>query len=203
MSTIVNNDCDLLFRDVEAGLYNLAPKLYIRARQLRIKLAVSLLTDEDLRDLVQETLIAISNAVKDGKSKPTYCQSWCVKILANKTIDHLRRIDSDTQVLPIFPHDPSLEDDRELPEPKNLTSGPENQAIDNDRIAQIILAIRKHPKLSKDQKHVVLARGLEGLSGREIADELGMTETNVNLLFHRAVKKLNGDADFIEFLRTL
>ena len=71
----------------------------------------------------------------------------------------------------------------------------EDRVIDEEQRKVFWLAMTKLPP---DQRKVILLRDIEGLSTRETAEVLGITETNVKVRLHRARQKLKALMESIE-----
>lgn len=107
----------------------------------------------------------------DGKHE----RGWLYKIAKNKLIDHWRR----KKPLPL---DESIEivDDRKSVE--KMTE----EAIERERIYKAIGTLK--PLM----RSIVTLRFIEGYSAKQTAEALDISESNVRVLQHRALKKLKG-----------
>ena len=132
-------------------------------------------TDQD--DLYQEILFQIWRALpklKDGH----FANTWLYRIALNTAISFVRKDKSRrTQV--------TGGDANELHEvPENL---PSNDPHKNEQLAQMFKAISQLDGLEK----AVITLFLEDLSYEQIAGVMGITESNVGVMLHRAKKKLS------------
>ena len=60
---------------------------------------------------------------------------------------------------------------------------------------RVMLAIHKH--LTKDQRHVIILRFLEGFSVRETASIIGKDAGNVKVIQNRALAKLRNVLEYV------
>jgi RNA polymerase sigma-70 factor (ECF subfamily) len=66
-------------------------------------------------------------------------------------------------------------------------SGPVTHADRKDRLELLEQAIQR---LSEDHRDVILLMKIDGLSAKEVAEQMGRTENAVHLLLSRALKRL-------------
>lgn len=141
------------------------------------RLSVSLLHDELCADdVVQVTFTALIEHIDrfDGRAS---LRTWLYRVAYNACMQRLRVPDRETDVddwddgstLPM-----ALIDWRDLPE--NVVSGQEAHA----QVAQAIAA------LTPTLRAVFTLRDIEGLSTRETAEALGLSEAAVKVNLHRA-----------------
>lgn len=124
----------------------------------------------ELEDVVQESFLAIhlKRHLWDP-SRPLV--PWVRAVVVNKTIDNMRRRGHRITV-PIEPFENVLS--FEAPEPD----------LHADEIERLIASLRGR------QKDVLEAVAVNGLSVREAAAKLGMTEGTARVTLHRAIKAL-------------
>lgn len=124
----------------------------------------------ELEDVVQESFLAIhlKRHLWDP-SRPLV--PWVRAIVVNKTIDNMRRRGHRTAV-PIEPFENILT--IETPEP----------GLRADEIGRLIAQLRGR------QKDVLEAVAMNGLTVKEAAAKLGMTEGAARVTLHRAIKAL-------------
>ncbi|MFN3745957.1 MAG: sigma-70 family RNA polymerase sigma factor [Hyphomicrobiaceae bacterium] len=129
---------------------------------------------DESEDIVQETLIAI-HLKRQTWDETQPVEPWARAIASHKLIDFLRRrghhghLDID-----------DLADDLRAEAGQDVTD-----VIDRDRLLSV---------LPDRPRRIVEAISIQGLSAREIADELGMTEGAVRVALHRALKMMAGRA---------
>lgn len=113
------------------------------------------------------------------KFKPDYTKAWFYKIAGNLLIDHWRREKNKKNV--------SLEkivDDGF--EPSNNEDLIEKISKD-EKIKKLNKALESLPE---NLREVAILRFIEGMSGKEVSEILGLSEVNVRVLQHRALLKL-------------
>jgi RNA polymerase sigma-70 factor (ECF subfamily) len=129
---------------------------------------------EDLKSRVFEKAWRSRDSFQGGSVK-----AWLYRIARNVLIDHWRKkqdiLVADTDLLP------------------------EEASSDNDNIDEkldteaTVRELRKAiTKLPKDMRSVITLRFIEGLSCREVALYLHLSESNVRVLQYRALQKLRG-----------
>jgi RNA polymerase sigma-70 factor (ECF subfamily) len=120
----------------------------------------------DVEDLVQDVYVRIYEAAQ--KEIPQHPRKFLFTTARNLLIDRARR----AQIIPI----------EALPDPETLdialdTPGPERNAIARDELRRLQEALDRLP--AKNREAVVLAR-IEGLTGREISQRMGLAEATVS-----------------------
>jgi RNA polymerase sigma-70 factor, ECF subfamily len=131
--------------------------------------------DLDQDDIIQNTLIAVH------KSLPTYhpthpVKAWLYAIIRYKLMDYFRqKYRSNAQEL-------TEELDIEL-----LNNSLEDDMINSERKQHLNKALTK---LSAPQESIIRLMKFEGLSIKEIAQKLGLSESNVKIHAFRGYKKL-------------
>jgi len=120
----------------------------------------------DVEDLVQDVYVRIYEAAQ--KEIPEHPRKFLFTTARNLLIDRARR----AQIIPI----------EALPDPETLdiavdTPGPERNAIARDELRRLQEALDRLP--ARNREAVVLAR-IEGLTGREISQRMGLAEATVS-----------------------
>jgi RNA polymerase sigma-70 factor (ECF subfamily) len=120
----------------------------------------------DVEDLVQDVYVRIYEAAQ--KEIPQHPRKFLFTTARNLLIDRARR----AQIIPI----------EALPDPETLdiavdTPGPERNAIARDELRRLQEALDRLP--ARNREAVVLAR-IEGLTGREISQRMGLAEATVS-----------------------
>ncbi|MBM6616423.1 RNA polymerase sigma factor [Bacillus suaedaesalsae] len=130
----------------------------------------------EVEDIVQETfLIAIKKIAKyEGKSSP---KTWLISIARNLVIDQHRR----KKVWNKIKHILQVENAD--------THRIEENAMKKLEQDQLYRAIEQ---LSSPYKEVVILRGILELSSVETSEVLTCSSNKVNVMYHRALKKLKG-----------
>ena len=120
----------------------------------------------DVEDLVQDVYVRIYEAAQ--KEIPEHPRKFLFTTARNLLIDRARR----AQIIPI----------EALPDTETLdiavdTPGPERNAIARDELRRLQEALDRLP--ARNREVVVLAR-IEGLTGREISQRMGLAEATVS-----------------------
>lgn len=105
--------------------------------------------------------------------------SWLYRIAKNAIIDHYRTSKSHA----------SLEDAWDVPAAANVER-------DADTALKLEKARQLLAKLAPQQRDIVTMRVWDGLSYREIAEILGLSEANAKMIFSRTLVKLNKETAF-------
>jgi len=130
---------------------------------------------EDANDLAQETFIKVYGNLHRFRGD-SQLATWLYRIAANVLSSHFRR--------------------RRLRDWAPLTVEPAAANPDSGEIMERhrrILALL--PRLSRQERQVVILRGLQELSVADTARILGATENVVKVAYHTARKKLKGFFD--------
>jgi RNA polymerase sigma-70 factor (ECF subfamily) len=120
----------------------------------------------DVEDLVQDVYVRLYESAQ--KEIPKHPRKFLFTTARNLLIDRARR----AQIIPI----------EALPDPETLdiavdTPGPERNAIARDELRRLQEALDRLP--ARNREAVVLAR-IEGLTGREISQRMGLAEATVS-----------------------
>jgi RNA polymerase sigma-70 factor, ECF subfamily len=131
----------------------------------------------DQDDLYQEILFQIWRALptlRDGH----FANTWLYRIALNTAISFVRKDKSRREKLTAC-------DGNQLHDvPENI---PSNDPHKNEQLAQMFKAISQLDGLEK----ALITLFLEDLSYEQIASVMGITESNVGVMLHRAKKKLS------------
>jgi len=165
-----------------------------------------LLNDKDAEDVVQEVWLTVSKKISEfrGESK---LGTWLYRIAVNKCLERLRskknrQTESIDQQLPQFDNEGYFQ--REFSDWSEAPDLRTDNAILKEEIEKAIWSI-------PDQyREVLVLRDVEGLSGQETADVMGLTEAAVKTRLHRArafvrerFTKKFGKKPWYQFLRTV
>lgn len=141
--------------------------------------------DEEARDAVQEALLAAFKAIDrfDGKSK---ISTWLHRIVVNTCLMRLRRQKSrpEQSIEPLLP---AFLEDGHRAEPGPDWESPEAILRRTETRELVREAIDRLPK---NYRTVLLLRDIEGLSGAEVGEMLGITTGAVKVRLHRARQAL-------------
>jgi len=145
------------------------------------RLALKMLGDQqDAEDVLQNTFLKALQSLPDfeGRSNPL---TWLYRIAVNEALMHIRRRKPKVEI------DESTSDDEEnVPLPVQLTDWcclPESDLLSAESRQALDDAIRTLPE---KLRVVFVLRDIEGLSIRETAEALGLTETTVKTRLLRA-----------------
>ena len=119
----------------------------------------------EVEDLCQEVYVRIYEAAKETRPKPV--RPFAFTVARNLIIDRARR----EQVVPIE----AVADLEELGVALD-TPSPERMVLARDELRQLRAAIDRLPPRRRE---VVILGRIEGLTGRQIADRLGIAESTV------------------------
>lgn len=165
-----------------------------------------LLNEKDAEDIVQEVWMTVSRKISEfrGESK---LGTWLYRIAVNKCLERMRSkknkpVESIEEKLPQFDDEGGFT--REFSDWSEAPDIRTDNAIMKEEIEK---AIRSIP----DQyREVLVLRDVEGLSGQETADLMGLSEAAVKTRLHRArafvrerFTKRFGKKPWYQFLRLM
>ena len=133
----------------------------------------------EAEDVVQETMMKVWNR-RDEWQQIESMEAFCLTICRNLSLDKLRRMDN--QVL-------SLDDDQQSeassfdPIDNSHMANPEEQTVQHDRLQLVRQFINQLPE---KQRSCMQLRDIEGLSYKEIAQTMGITQEQVKVNIFRA-----------------
>jgi RNA polymerase sigma factor (sigma-70 family) len=135
---------------------------------------------EDLTSTVFEK--SFNNFDRFNPKKASF-STWIFTIARNTVIDHYR----------VYKKDEYLNSEKITNAPADYPS-PEDEAIktENTRRLRVFLA-----RLNKREQEAIILKYSNGMSNREIAEVLNLTETNVGSILCRTIRKLRNS--FIEW----
>lgn len=151
------------FRDDILPLKNMLYRLALRIT----------LSETEAEDVVQDTLIKVWNrraSWDDINSMEAFCSAIC----RNIALDRIRKSAGDQQSLDHIAH--------ETADP-STGSNPEAKAIVSDKVA---LIRRLFNQLPEKQRTVMQLREIEGMSYKEIAEAMAISEEQVKVNLFRA-----------------
>ena len=132
--------------------------------------------ESDLADLKQEVYLKIYEAAKTGRPDPV--KPYLITVARNVVIDKVRR----DQVVPIE----AVADLEALNVAADMPN-PERQAQAREELRRLQSAIKRLPPRYREA--IVLAQ-IEGLSGPEIAQRMGVTRSAVSHYLKRSIRAL-------------
>ena len=149
------------------------------------RLAIRMLSNpQDAEDILQETFIKVYRNFKnfDGRSSVS---TWLYRIATNEALMFLRRQHPDTTSI-----DDSYENDDGLEKPAHIVDWcclPEDELMSAEALAHLDESVESLPP---NLRVVFVLRDIQGLSTRETAEVLNLTEVAVKTRLSRARFKL-------------
>lgn len=146
----------------------------------------------DASDLVQQTLLEAHRGFDrfEGKTEAEWL-AWLRRILSHNAADLVRRYrgTSKRQARREIPLRRPSDDSQAggAPEPAGRELSPSQQLIAHDRDLQIAAAL---DRLAADHREVIVLRNLERLPFDVVAERMGRSRPAVQMLWARAIKKL-------------
>ena len=141
--------------------------------------------EESAEDIAQETFAKISRGLSGFKGE-SKLSTWVYRVATNAALDRLRAGSAKSHTeLPLLDEGAAIEDkdawsDEKKPSPDQAVIHREMNECVNEFIDRLPLNYRT----------VLVLKDLKGLSNREIADVLGISQDNVKVRLHRARAKL-------------
>ncbi len=132
--------------------------------------------ESDVSDLVQETLVRVYEAARE--ERPRLPKPFIFMVARNLMIDKIRQ----KRVVPI---DRML--DFEWSNIVDETPSPEQHTAAREELRLLQIALGELPQPCRD---VVMLRKIEGISQRDVAQRLGLTEDNVEHLIAKGMRLL-------------
>lgn len=176
-----------LVRAAGAGDAAALDRLLMRAQEVAWRFSTSVCgRADDAEDAMQEALIKTYRHVRRIR-EPEAFRPWLYRTVRNACLMNRRkhvgeptRLQSLDEVLPGRGGDPGGRTRPDAPHPGKNTEQP----ADNSRLRRRLLkALRALPG---PYRAIVFLREIEGLSTREVATVMGMSEDNVKTRLHRA-----------------
>lgn len=128
----------------------------------------------DIEDLVQETFLrALSKIKKYNES--AHPKTWLISIARNMVIDHYRRNRVWTKIKHKFLQE------------QNFFINTEQHIMLNQENSHLYNAISKLPSTYKE---VIILKGIMEMSSKEVSCVMKSNENNINVMYHRSLKKL-------------
>ncbi|NWF63225.1 MAG: sigma-70 family RNA polymerase sigma factor [Chloroflexi bacterium] len=135
---------------------------------------------QDAEDVLQNTFLNALTHLKDFEGRSSL-STWLYRIASNEALMLLRRKKS---VFNLDDFESASEDETQLPEVfVDWSSLPEDKLLSNESLAALSAAVTRLPEALR---MVFILRDVEGLSIRETANVLSLTETNVKTRLLRA-----------------
>lgn len=137
----------------------------------------------DAEDVVQQTFVSVLRRLRDFRGDSSF-RTWVSRIATNHAIDTLRK----RSTLPVLSTDrgPEPESPSSWPEPKRISqwqSSPEDLAEHRETVRLLEDAL---DELDDKYRLAFVLRDIEGLSTRQTAEILDISENNVRVRLIRA-----------------
>ena len=142
----------------------------------RLALRITL-NPADAEDVVQETMMKVWNR-RDSWEQIESMEAYCLTICRNLALDKTRKMGNDSQTLDTSEHDTA---------DHSHSANPEEQVIQQDRVAMVRLLINQLPE---KQRVCMQLREFEGKSYKEIAQIMEISEELVKVSIFRARQTL-------------
>ena len=163
-------------RFIQAALFKYEEKL--------IRHASAILGDiERARDVVQDTFLQLWKA--DLSKVQGYLPQWLYTVCKNKALD-IKRKDKRLSYLA----------SENSPEPVSTASAPSELMELNEQRHEVVALL--HSTLSPRELELVRLKFEEDFSYQQMADQTGLTVSNVGFILHRAIKKVQGKLQRLE-----
>lgn len=172
-----------LVRAVQRGDRGAMETLLMRAQEVAYRFSLLVCgRPEEADDAMQEALLKTFRHVARIR-EPEAFRAWLYRTVRNACLlGRRKRVDEPAHLLSL--HEPVGDDGRErVLEVADPGRGPEEQALNSSLRARLSSALNGLPR---PYRVVVFLREIEGLSTREVARVVGISEPNVKTRLHRA-----------------
>lgn len=153
----------------------------------------------DASDLVQETMLEAYRDFErfDGRTEQEWL-AWLRRILSNNAADfvrHYRGTAKRAAGREVAFRDPADSQSPGAPEPAADQPTPSQEFLQLDTELRVTAALSE---LSPDHQEVILLRNLQRLSFNEVAERMGRTRPAVQMLWMRAIRKLQETLEIVD-----
>jgi len=170
-----------LIEECRSGNFDNFRKLVELTSPFAYSVAFRMLGDDDqAKDVVQETMIAIWQKLKKIKTAEVY-KTWTYRIVVNKCYDEMRKKKRNPEF--------SADDQTWGVISNRISEGPSAE-LENGETSKIISILTE--KLSRKQKAVFVLSDLEGMSNDEVSAIIGMSKSAVKANLYHARKSISG-----------
>ncbi len=179
-----DGDYPELVRAVRDGAPEAMERLLMRAQEVAWRFSLLVCGGaDDAEDAMQEALIKTYRHAARIR-EPEAFRTWLYRTVRNAClIRRRRRVDEPARMLSLDDLMPSLDGGPKVAEPADRGRLPDDLAIN----ARLRTRLREAmAKLPRPFRVVVFLREIEGLSTREVAKVVGISEANVKTRLHRA-----------------
>jgi len=183
-ATAREHDYPELVRAVRGGDRDAMERLLMRSQEVAWRFSLMVCGGaDDAEDAMQEALLKTYRYA--GRIRePEAFRTWLYRTVRNAClIQRRRRVDEPARLLSLDELMPSPDEGPRVPEPADRGRLPEDLAINAGLRRRLRAAMAKLPRTFRV---VVFLREIEGLSTREVADIVGISEANVKTRLHRA-----------------
>jgi len=179
-----DGDYPELVRAVRDGDPEAMERLLMRAQEVAWRFSLLVCGGaDDAEDAMQEALIKTYRYASRIR-EPEAFRTWLYRTVRNAClIRRRRRVDEPARMLSLDDLTPSFDERPKVAEPADRGKLPDDLAI-NSRLRQRMR--QALAKLPRPFRVVVFLREIEGLSTREVARVVGISEANVKTRLHRA-----------------
>lgn len=177
-----SDDYAMLVRAAAGGDQEAMERLLVRAQASAYRFSVMICGhSDDTEDVMQEALVSTYKHARDIR-EPEAFRAWLFRTVRNACLlNRRRRVAEPAHLLSL--DDSGAFDDRHVAEPEAPGQSPE-ESLDAAERRQLLQ--RALMTLPGPQREVIVLRDLEGLSTREVADVVHISEANVKQRLHRA-----------------
>ncbi len=148
-------------------------------------------SEEAAQDCVQEAFLAAFKALDRFEGRSSLA-TWLHRITVNAALQVLRRRSHKDEVA-TDPWQPTFDEDGFLEGPTQLTAAGADELLARDDVRAAVRAAID--RLPAGYRNVLLLRDIEGLSIKEVADMLELSENNAKVRLHRARNALKKELE--------
>jgi len=173
-----------LVRAVQSGDRQAMERLLMRAQEVAWRFSLMVCGGaDDAEDAMQDALLKTYRFATRIR-EPEAFRTWLYRTVRNAClVRRRRRVDEPSHLLSLDELLPSPDEGARVMEPADRGRGPDEIAV-NARLRRRLRAAMA--KLPRQHRVVVFLREIEGLSTREVARVVGISEANVKTRLHRA-----------------
>ena len=173
-----------LVTQAKGGDFTAFEALVTRHEGRAYSIAMNILRNrEDAEDAVQDAFISVLKALPGFREEASF-RTWLTRIVVNAALKALRKRKGRATVAI---HDNISEDARgDIPHPNRISSWPEDPARIMEQKDLRALLLEAIGTLNEKHRIVFVLRDMEGLSVRETAEALDLSESNVKVRLLRA-----------------
>ena len=176
------DDYAVLVRGAAAGDPSAMEQLLLRAQASAYRFSLMVCgRADDTEDVMQDALVSTYRHARDIRD-PEAFRAWLYRTVRNACLlNRRKRVDEPAQLLSL---DAPAQREGGMPlDAPSSDSSPEEAAGAAERRVLLRKALLR---LSAPQREIIVLRDLEGLSTREVAEVLQISEDNVKTRLHRA-----------------